>query len=150
MQTLHFDIVINAPVAKVWDVMLGEATYQLWTAIFMPGSTFEGSWQEGAPIRFVSADENGKLGGMFSRIAANRPHEFISIEHLGVIEDGKEVSSGEEAEMWSGAHENYTFEALDDGKTKLSIDVDATGEFKEYMEDAWPKALQKLKELAEA
>lgn len=150
MQTLHFEIEINASVAKVWDTMLSEPTYKQWTAIFMPGSTFEGSWQEGASIRFVSPDENGKLGGMVSRIEANRPHEFISIEHLGVVHDGKEITSGEEAEEWAGAHENYTFEDLGDGKTKVSVDVDATDDFKQYTEETWPKALQKLKEIAEA
>lgn len=150
MQTLHFEIEINAPVAKVWDAMLSEPTYQQWTSVFMPGSTFEGSWQKGASIHFVARGEDGKLGGMVARIEDNRPHEFISIEHLGIIEDGKEITSGEEVEEWAGAHENYTFEDLGDDRTKLTIDVDASGEFKDEMEQAWPKALQKLKEIAEA
>lgn len=150
MEKLHFEIEINAPVAKVWEAMLNKPTYEQWTAVFMPGSTFEGSWQEGESINFVATDENGKVGGMVARIKSNRPHEFISIEHLGMIQDGKEVTSGPEVEDWAGALENYTFEDLGDDKTKVTIDVDASGEFKDEMEQAWPKALQKLKEIAEA
>ncbi|MDQ5893468.1 MAG: hypothetical protein QG640_480, partial [Patescibacteria group bacterium] len=31
MQKIHFSIQINAPKEKVWDTMLGEATYREWT-----------------------------------------------------------------------------------------------------------------------
>jgi len=150
MQTSHFEIEINAPVAKVWDTMLSEPTYRQWTAVFMPGSTFEGSWQEGELIRFLAPDENGKPGGMVARIKANRPHEFISIEHLGIVADGKDVTSGEEVEDWAGALENYTFEDMGNGKTKVKVDVDLGADYQEDMEKAWPQALNDLKRIAEA
>lgn len=118
----------------------------------MPGatSTFEGSWQKGETIRFISLDENGSPSGMLSKIADNRPHQFISIEHVGIVQDGKDITSGPEVEGWAGALENYTFEDLGEGKTKLTIDVDASGEFKDDMQQAWPKALAELKKIAEA
>jgi uncharacterized protein YndB with AHSA1/START domain len=47
MEKLHFSIVIKAQREKVWEKILGEETYPLWTDVFMPGSHFEGDWKEG-------------------------------------------------------------------------------------------------------
>ena len=109
----------------------------------MPGSYYIGDWSEGSKILFLAPDEKGKTGGMVSKIKENRPYEYISIEHRCEIEDGKE----KEVE-WAGMLENYTFNEIN-GKTEVSIDMDAVEEFKEMMQDMWLKALQKLKELAE-
>lgn len=64
MQTLHFSQTINAPVKKVWDVMLADKTYREWTALFMAGSHFEGNWEQGSKMLFMAPDENGKKDGM--------------------------------------------------------------------------------------
>lgn len=85
---------------------------------------------------------------MVARIAENRLHEFLSIEHLGMIENGAEDTTSEKVKDWAGAHENYTFTEKDGG-TELTIDMDIVESEKAYMESAWEKALQKLKQLAE-
>lgn len=153
MNTLHFTIDINAPKQHVWDVMLGDETYRQWTMPFSPGSYFEGSWDEGSTIRFLGPGENGqKPGGMISRIAENRPYEFISIEHLGAVVDGVDDTTSEEAKSWAGAHENYTFSETD-GVTTLDIDLESDNipqEMKDAFAGMWPEALAKLKELAES
>jgi hypothetical protein len=146
MQKIHFSTFINAPVEKVWDTMLEDATYREWTKPFEPGSHYKGSWDKGAKILFLSGDE--KLGGMVSRIAENKPHEFISIEHLGIIKDGVEDTTSEEATKWAPAYENYTF-VEEDGGTQLSVDMDINDEHKAMFEEMWPKALKVLKEIAE-
>lgn len=38
MNKLHFEVHINAPKEKVWNMMLEDATYRQWTEVFMPGS----------------------------------------------------------------------------------------------------------------
>lgn len=53
MKKLHFSIQIKAPKEKVWQTMLDDPTYRQWTRVFMPGSYFEGAWEEGSKIRFV-------------------------------------------------------------------------------------------------
>lgn len=88
------------------------------------------------------------MSGMVSRIKEHRPHEHISIEHLGVVENGKEDTSSEAVKVWAGGLENYTFKESG-GKTEVLVETDATEEFKEMFQDIWPKALQKLKALAE-
>jgi hypothetical protein len=144
MKTLHFSTVINAPRQAVWDVMLGAETFRAWTAAFAEGSYFEGAWEQGQKIRFLIPDGSG----MTSMIAESRPYEFISIKHLGVVKDGVDDTESEAARDWAPAYENYTF--LDAGSaTALKVDVDAPPDFEAFMEDAWPKALAKLKALCE-
>ena len=86
--------------------------------------------------------------GMVSRIKENKPYEYISIEHLGIIQNGKEDTTSDEVKNWAGALENYTFKDRD-GKTELLVDMDSNDEYSEMFKDMWPRALQKLKELAE-
>jgi len=148
MDKLHFSIVIKAPKEKVWDTMLNEDTYRVWTEVFMPGSHYVGDWNQGSKILFLAPDKAGKMGGMVSRIKENRLHEYISIEHLGMVEEGKEDTSSEAVQAWPGALENYTLKEKN-GSTEVLVDVDMEDEYKQMMQDMWPKALQKLKALAE-
>jgi hypothetical protein len=148
MHRLRFQVAIDAPRSKVWDTMLSDATYRLWTAEFMPGSYYVGDWNEGSKILFLGPGEKGD-SGMVSRIESNRPHEYISIQHLGVVEDGKENTSREAAGAWAGAHENYAFRDVD-GKTEVLVEMDTDDENEEMLERTWPRALQRLKQLAEA
>ena len=150
MTKLHFSITINAPKAKVWNTMLDDVTYRIWAEAFTPGSHYVGDWSKGSKILFLGPDaKTGKMGGMVSRIKENRLHEYISIEHLGMVNDGKEDTTSEAVKAWAGAHENYTFK--EKGKsTEVLVDMDSSGgDFEEMFKDMWPKALQKLKELAE-
>lgn len=148
MIKVHFETEIDAPPEKVFRLMLADKTYREWTQLFNPTSRFEGSWEKGSKILFLGSDEQGNEGGMISRIKENIPNRFISIEHYGVIADGKEITTGPEVEKWAGGLENYTFEEKN-GKTLLSVDTDTTPEYKNYFEETWPKALKKIKELCE-
>jgi hypothetical protein len=117
MERLTFSIIINAPREKVWDTMLGDETYRKWTEVFMPGSYFEGDWSQGSKILFLAPDGKGNNSGMVSKIKANKLHEFISIEHLGFVENGKEDTTSEAVQSWAGNLENYTL-AEKDGSTR--------------------------------
>lgn len=148
MQKLHFSITINAPVQKVWQTMLEDTTYRAWTAEFHPGSYYVGDWSVGSKMLFLGPNETGGTGGMVARIEANRQYEFISIEHLGFIENGKEDITSDTVKSFQGAHENYSFKQAG-ATTKVLVDIDSNDEFKEMFEGVWPKALKKLKALAE-
>ncbi|MDQ3239637.1 MAG: SRPBCC domain-containing protein [bacterium] len=147
MQKLNFSIEINAPVNKVWDIMLDDETYRVWTSVFTVGSHINGSWDKGSKIQFLAPDENGKMSGMTSMVIENIHNKFISIQHLGVVSDGVEDLKSKAAIDWRG-FENYTF--TDRGtQTELIIEVDVKEEYKGYFVETWPKALEKLKDLAE-
>ena len=148
MDKLEFSIVINATIEKVWNTMLDDKTYRIWTEEFSPGSHYIGNWDKGSKILFLGPSNDGKLAGMVSRIKENKLHKYISIEHLGEVYDGVEDTTSERVKVWAGALENYTF--IDkNGKTELIVDMNINEEFKEMFEGMWPKALQKLKELCE-
>lgn len=149
MKKFETSIFINAPKKKVWDIMLGKDTYEEWTKPFNATSRFEGDWSEGSKIIFLGTDENGENeGGMVSKIAKNVPYEYISIEHIGIIEDGVEDTTSEKAKSWAPAFENYTF-IEKEGSTKLIIDQDLDEQYTEMFEKMWKKALNKLKEICE-
>lgn len=149
MQKAHYSIVINAPKEKVWHTMLDDATYRQWTNAFHEGSYYQGSWEQGSKILFLGPDENGKAdGGMIGRIAENRPYEFVSIEMLGMIENGVEDTTSEAVKKWTPAHENYTFTEKD-GATEVVVDIDVADEYQAMFDEMWPRSLKVLKELAE-
>lgn len=148
MKKLHLEKLINAPRQKVWENIVNEAPYKEWAAEFMPGSTFEGSWEKGAKIQFVSKNEQGELEGMSSEIADNRPQEFISIKHVGFIKNGIEDTTSEEVKKWTPSYENYTL-TEQDGKTLFALDMDVAEDYEEMFKEMWPKAMDKLKEISE-
>lgn len=144
MEKLHYSISINAPREHVWNTMLQDETYRQWTRAFSEESHYQGSWEEGSKILFL--DGNGQ--GMVSRIARNKPFEFISIEHLGFIAEGKEDTQSDDAKAMAGARENYTLKESGDA-TELRVDMDSDEEYTDMFEDMWPRALKKLKQLSE-
>lgn len=151
MKKLQFKISIHAPAQKVYDFMLGlsnKATYEQWTALFNPTSTYEGSWSKGSKMLFIGVDEKGEKGGMVSQIVDNMPNRFVSIRHYGLVKADAEITEGPEVEKWANGYENYTFEESN-GTTAVTVDLDTTEDFLDYMKETYPKALHKLKELCE-
>jgi hypothetical protein len=151
MKKLQFNISIQAPVSAVYNIMLGissKSTYEQWTAMFNPTSTYEGNWKKGSKMLFIGVDEKGEKGGIVSKIAENIPHQFVSIQHYGLVNAGKEITEGAEVEKWANGFENYSFEENNE-VTTVKVEIDATEEFIDFMNETYPKALNKLKELCE-
>jgi uncharacterized protein YndB with AHSA1/START domain len=143
LKRLQWSVDIAAPASTVYQTLVEPESYKQWTAAFGDGLYFEGSWQKGQPIRFLTPSGHGVV----SEIAENSPNEFISIRHIGYIMNGVEDTSSEAIRAWAPAYENFTFTATPQG-TKLTVDQDMTDDF-ESMPAAWPKALEKLKALCE-
>ena len=143
LKRLRWSVDIAAPAARVYQMLIGPGSYTQWTSAFGDGLYFEGSWQEGQKIRFLTPEGHGVI----SEIATNRPNEILSVRHLGYIVDGVEDTSSEAIRAWAPAYENYTFAITAQG-TRLIVDQDMTEEFAS-MEETWPMALAKLKALCE-
>lgn len=142
LQRLQFSIDINAPRERVWDVLWDDATYRDWTSAFAEGSHAVSDWNEGSRIQFLDPRSGS---GMLAVIETKRPPEFMSFRHIAEIKDGQEQPPAD----WSGAHENYTLtERI--GGTVLTVDLDAPAAYREMFEGTFPKALQRVKTLAEA
>lgn len=146
MQKIRFSNRINAPREKVWNSLWEDANYRQWTSAFGEGSHVKtDNWKEGSKVLFLGDNDSG----MVSRVASNKPNEYMSFEHLGMIKDGVEDTSSDVVKPWAGAHENYMLKDAGDA-TELLIDMDITDDFKDYFEKAWPVALEKIKQIAES
>ena len=144
MEKYTFKTTINAPSHRVWEVLWGDETYREWTSVFSPESMVETDWNEGSKVLFL----DGKGSGMVSRIARKKENEFMSFKHLGEIHNGVEDLSSDKVNSWSGAMENYSLKDIG-GKTELIVEIDVTDDFKDFFMETWPKALEKLKSIAE-
>jgi len=146
MEKLHFKTTIKAPKEKVWNVLWDIESYKKWTKAFSESSNVEtDGWKEGSKVIF--GDGNGC--GMIAKVAANKPNEFMSFKHLGQIDNGVEDTTSDKVKDWAGAMENYTLKETN-GETELLVDMDISPEFKDMFSQMWPKALESVKELAEA
>jgi hypothetical protein len=134
MKTLTFSIRIAA----------SPETYKAWTAAFIDGSYFEGSWAAGERIRFLSPDG----GGLTSVIAENRPHEYISIKHLGEVKQGVDDTDSEEVRAWAPLFENYMLSPAGSA-TEFRVELGTLPGHVMYLEETWPKALARLKAICE-
>jgi hypothetical protein len=144
MEKHTFKISIDAPREIVWDVLWNDATYREWTSVFSSGSRAESDWKEGSKVLFL----DGKGDGMVSMIASKRAPSFMSFKHHGEVRNGVEDLDSEKVKSWSGATENYTLKTVN-GKTELIVDIDLSEEFKDYFLETFPKALEKVKSIAE-
>ncbi|WP_367867619.1 SRPBCC domain-containing protein [Pedobacter sp. WC2423] len=145
MEKMEFSITINALPEKVWEVIIGKDTYNLWTAPFAAGSTVKTDWKKGSKALFL----DGKGNGMVSEIVESIPGKFLSIHHLGEVKDGVEDPTTYQGGEWGDALENYTLELVNDHQTLWRVNMDMISEYVDYMNKTWPLALQKVKELAE-
>lgn len=142
MEKLKFNITINAPKEKVWDVLWNDHTYSAWTRPFDEGSrAVSEDWEEGSRVLFIAG--NGQ--GMYSNILKKVPGEYICFEHIGEYSNGEELPPND---SWSGSMESYTLNESG-GKTELFVEVDMEEAHTNMMNEAFPKALQIVKELSE-
>lgn len=145
MKKLRYAVRIGARPEAVWNAMLGPEGYREWTSAFAEGSYYEGSFAEGATIRFLTPAGEG----MVARIAVSRPPEYVSIEHLGMVRDGVEDTTSEAVRAWAPTHENYTLREVEGG-TEVHVELDVLPDWEEFMNETWPKALGRLKSLCES
>ncbi len=144
MKKLIYKIDIAAPKKKVWETMLNPITYKEWSGAAWPGSYYVGEWKRGEKIKFLSPN----MGGTLVIITECKPYDFISAEHIAVINsDGSEDRSSETSKTWIGTTESYTFTG-ENGKTILKVEANAFPEWEEIFND-WRKGLAKLKEICE-
>jgi len=148
METLLFSILIKADKPKVWNTMLNESSYRMWTKEFHEGSYYEGSWEKGSEIRFIAVNKEGKVDGIYSRIKDNIPFTFISIQHLGTIANGIVDTTSEEVKAWAPSLENYSFIETSKG-TEIKVEMQVEESFRPMFEEMWPRALRALKRMCE-
>lgn len=141
MKKLVFSIEINASREKVWDVLWSDQNYRNWTAVFIPGSYYEGELHEGNDIRFLSPGEHG----LFAVVEKVIPFQSMHFTHFGLVIDGisQEKTFGEDA------IEQYELSESQVG-TKLSVTIKTEEEYITYFSNTFPRALSAIKEITES
>jgi hypothetical protein len=146
MEKHQFKATINASKERVWEVLWGKDSYPAWTSAFSEGSKVEtDNWKKGSKVLFG----DGKGSGMVAIVEDNRPNEFMSFKHIGMISDGVEDTESDKVKEWAGSHENYMLKE-ENGSTLLTVEMDLGKEWLEYFEKTWPVALDKVKTIAES
>lgn len=146
METLSYEIIIDAPKQKVWEVLWGENTYSEWTQFFSPGSQMKSDWKVNGKTYFV----NQEGAGMVSTIDSLGHPDQIIFKHLGMVDkNGVEDTESMEVKQWSGCFEKYIL--IDyDGRTKLHVEVQIDKNWEEHMNTGFTKGLEVVKNIAEA
>lgn len=144
MVQLNFEILINAPVNKVWFALWDDHHYKKWTSAFSEGSYAISDWQQGSKVHFL----NQTGSGMYSTISELVENEKMCFTHIGEIKEFQELPLDEKSQMWTGSTENYYLKE-ENGKTLLTVNILSLDEYKDYFSAAFPKALDLLKNNAE-
>jgi uncharacterized protein YndB with AHSA1/START domain len=134
---------INAPREKVWSVLFNDETYRIWSGEFSEGSFAETDWQVGSKVKFMDESK----GGMGGEIVANIQNELLTIKYDGVLKDG-ELVDDEDSKIWAGVTETYILTDVN-GTTHLDVEAAMVDYIYDAMNEAWDRAMAKIKELAE-
>lgn len=140
MRKLQFAIEIDAPKEKVWEALWKDENYRKWAAEFHEGSFYESDLAEGSEILFLTPERDG----MYGVVEKNVPNEKMYFRHRGEIQKSEKQPEtyGEEAiEQYDLVEKN--------GKTELTATMNAPEDYIAYFAGTFPKALEKLKEIAE-
>lgn len=144
MLTLEFNIEINAPKEKVWDILWNEATYKQWTSVFCEGNYIVSDWKEGSKIQFSSPSGDG----MNSIIDKKISNEYIAFKHISEIKIFVEIPFDSKTQEWSGTMETYQL-TQNNGVTILEAKMDLIEKYKDYFKATFPKGLDLVKKLSE-
>lgn len=143
MKELEFSIKINAPKEKVWATLWEDATFRDWASIIDEGTFMKGEMTQGNEIEFISA-VNGY--GVTDLIEKLNPNEFVLFRHSA---DTKESGQQQRGKEWTGGRESYSL-TENEGATTLVVKTDVPQEQEETFRIRLPKALERIKALAEA
>lgn len=142
MKEMQFTTQINVSKEKVWDTLWQDETFREWAGLIDPGTYMVGELKQGNEVQFISA-ENGY--GVTSLVAELTPNESLLLKHQA---DTQDTGKQERAQEWTGGEESYTLSDKD-GVTTLTVTFGVPLEMEEYFQENYPKALDRVKTLAE-
>ena len=123
----------------VWKTLWEDETFRDWASIIDEGMYMTGDLKEGNEVQFISPNGNG-VTSLVDKLIVN---EFVSFRHMMDTKDG-----GEREKEWTGTAESYSL-TENDGITTLTTLLDVPPGQEETFKDRLPKALERVKFLAE-
>ena len=141
MKKQHFSIKIKAPKEKVWQTLWEDKTFRDWGSIIDEGQYMEGVLAEGNEVQFISSEGLGVTSFVEKLI----PHEYVAFKQIADTMDSGEQEREKE---WTGGKESFEL-AETNGITALTVKIDIPPGLEEIFKDRFPKALERVKILAE-
>ncbi|MBU4440458.1 MAG: hypothetical protein L6276_03955 [Acetobacterium sp.] len=142
MKEIELSIRINAAKESVWATLWEDITFRDWASIIDEGTYLKGDMKEGNEIQFISS-VNGY--GVISLIEKLNANTFILFRHSA---DTKESGQQQRKKEWTGGTESYSLTEKN-GVTTLIVKTDVPQELVEIFNTRLPKALERIKILAE-
>lgn len=140
---MQFQVEINTSREKVWDTLWQDETFRQWAGLIDPETYMVGEMKEGNEVQFISA-ANGY--GVTSLVEKLMPGEFLLLRHQA---DTQDTGKQEREKEWTGGNESYLLTEKD-GATALTVAFDVPPELEEEFKISYPKALERVKVLAES
>lgn len=141
MQKQHFSIKIKTTRQRVWNILWEDKTFRDWASVIDEGLYLVGELKEGSEVQFNSASGYG----VKSLVEKYIQNELVVFRHLA---DTKDNSDKEREKEWTGGMESYSLRE-NDGITILTVDMDVPPEQEELFKTIMPKALERVKVIAE-
>lgn len=142
MKNIQFSIEINAAKERVWATLWDDTTFRDWASSIDEGTYMKGIMKEGNEIQFLSSI-NGY--GVTSLVAEFNPNEYVLFRHSV---DTKDNGRQEREKEWTEGTESYSLSEKN-GVTTLIVKTDVPQEQEETFKIRLPKALERIKTLAE-
>jgi len=142
MKKMQFSTQIDTSKEKVWDTLWRDETFREWASIIDPETYMVGELKEGNEIQFISSHGGYGVTSLVETLVIN---EFLLLRHNA---DTQEEGKLEREKQWTGGSESYSL--VENGSvTTVTISFDVPLELEEYFKISYPKALERIKTLAE-
>jgi hypothetical protein len=142
MKNMQFKITIHATTECVWNVLWQDETFQDWASIIDPGTYKIGELKQGNELQFISSNNGYGVTSLIEKLITN---ELLQLRHSA---DTQNSGKNKRTNEWTGAKETYSL-VEENGVTTLRVAFDVPPEQEAYFKLTFPKALQRVKELAE-
>ncbi len=146
MKNIEFNVFVNSDTDKLWKTLWEKESYEKWASVFSEGTHLDQyDLKEGNIIQFLGANGDG----MYAVIEVLRVGAQMTFQFLGQLKEGKEIPFEMHNTKELAGTESYLLLPQEMG-TNLNIEVVIPDEWVSYVEEKYPLALLKIKELAEA
>ncbi|MDD3307834.1 MAG: hypothetical protein PHO29_12165 [Acetobacterium sp.] len=142
MKKIQFSIEINTAKERVWETLWEDITFRDWANIIDEGTYMKGAMKEGNEIEFISSVSGYGVTDLIEKL---NPNEFVLFRHSA---DTKKSGQQEREKEWTGGTESYSL-AEKNGVTTLIVKTDVPKEQEETFKIRFPRALERIKTLAE-
>jgi hypothetical protein len=142
MKEVRFSVEIHATKARVWDTLWQDETLREWASVIDPGTYMVGDLKEGNEVEFISSVNGYGVTSLVQELVAG---EFLLLRHRADTQEGGTLRRDDE---WTGGEESYSL-VENGGTTTLTVVFDVPPEMEEEFRVNYPKALERVRELAE-